>query len=197
MDLSISEDFLKVLEYSRDEALRTGWHNVCPDHIMLAVLRDGDNPACAALEACGVSSGHLKTLIDEALFVNEQVPWEERESVHLSESAVSALQAASLEAARCHSDIIGPVHFLLGVCRVSGSFSHDALCDLGISLRGLIEASGMDWNAYGLARQSSSAGNVTPVSDRKSPGIPDPALMAAAIEQRLREGYSTDNPIAS
>ncbi len=187
MVLSFSEEFLKVLEFSRDEAVRTGWHNISPDHIMLAILRHYDNDACRALQHCGVDTALFKESIDSATFVSEPVPWEDRESVHLRESSVSMLQNASLEAARCHASRITPLHFLLAVSRKNGCYSHDWLDSIQLSLRAIVEASGLPWAAYGLV----SGADVT---ESKKAAAPDPQTLAAAIEKRLREGFATGNP---
>ena len=192
MDFRFSDDFLKVLEFSRDEAVRTGWHNVCPDHIMLGILRQADNDACRALEALGINTALFKESIDEAVFCTEQVPWEERESVLPGESAQSMIQHAALESARCKADCLEPLHYLLAVCRISGSYSHDWLADNGIELRPLAEAAGIEWSQYGLACHPEPS-SCHPERSEGSPA-PDPAIMAAAIEERLREGYTTDNP---
>ncbi|MBO6169133.1 MAG: hypothetical protein J6O51_04095 [Bacteroidales bacterium] len=187
MELCLSHDFVKVLEFSRDEALRTGWHNICPDHIMLGILRHADNNAVLALESAGAVPDMLKVQLDEALFVSEQIPWEERESINLCDSAVSMLQHASLEAARCGASCIEPLHFLLACSRISGSYSHDWLDSEGISLRSLVEASGLPWAKYGLGIKGGE-------KEEGPDTTPDPLLMAAAIEKRIREGYGTENP---
>ena len=187
MDFSFSDVFLKVLEFSRDEAVRTGWRNVCPDHIMLGILRHSDNDACHTLEALGVDLALFKEQIDEAIFANDTVPWEERENVLPCDSAQSLLQHTAVEAARCKADEITPLHFLLACCRISGCYSHDWLADNGVDLRPLVEAAGIPWPQYGLA----------PSVPSEKTSVPDPDLMAAAIEKRLREGYTTDNPLAS
>lgn len=187
MDFRFSDVFFKVLEFSRDEAVRTGWHNIGADHIMLAVLRHGDNGACRALEASGVDLTAFKCHIDDAVFADEAIPWKDRESVNLCEGAQSMLQHAALEAARCGDEVLEPLHFLLAVCRISGSYSHDYLDDCGVSLKALVEAAGIEWSQYRLDRRHDGA----------SAGTPDPQLLAEAIEKRLREGYTTDNPNVS
>ena len=196
MELRFSDDFLKALEFSRDEAVRTGWHNICPDHIMLGVLRHSDNGACHALDVLGVDLAAFKAHIDEAVFCAEQVQWEERGSVNLCDSAQSILQHAALEAARCGDALVEPLHFLLAVSRIAGCYSHDYLDDCRISLRALIEASGRDWSQYGLS-PSVMSGEQSPVMPDPIGHLPDPALLAATLEQRLREGYTTDKPHVS
>ncbi|MBP5382281.1 MAG: hypothetical protein J6Y45_02895 [Bacteroidales bacterium] len=186
MDLSFSEEFLQVIETSREEALRTGWHNICPDHIMLAILRLHSPVVDAALQGAGVDPSLFKESIDEAIFINEQIPWSERDSINLSDSTRSMLQHASLEAVRCHESSLSPLHFLLAVCRIAGCYSHDFLNTRGIGLRPLVEGAGRDWSLYGLAPR-----------DKSEAAAPDPQALAAAIEQRIREGYTTDNPIVS
>lgn len=184
MEQRFSDDFLKVLEFSRDEALRTGWHNICPDHIMLGILRHADNGATRVIEALGLIPDQLKVSLDEALFVSEQIPWEERESVNFSDSSLSLLQHAALEAYRCGSPETGAIHFLLAVIRVSGTYSHDYFDEHDISLRSAVEASGTDWKHYGVVRPSEAEG----------PGISSAQGLIQALEERIRQGFSPDGP---
>jgi len=192
MDLSFSDDFLKALEFSRDEAIRTGWHNICPDHIMLGILRVRSNSACTALETLGLVPEIFKSDIDTALFVPEQVSWDERESINLCDSARSMLQHAALEAQRCGASAIESIHFLLACNRINGSYSHDWLEDRALSQKALVEAAGLKWVDYGLASPRTNSD-----AQKKEAAAPDPQIMAAAIEKRLREGYAPGNPIVS
>ena len=176
MDFRFSEDFLKVLEFSRDEAVRTGWHNICPDHIMLGILRHSDNAACHALEARGIDLSLFKEEIDRAIFVSEQIPWEERGSINLSQAASSLLKSALLESSKCKSNFVEPLHFLLALTHIWGSYSHDWLEEHGIS-------------------PASLPSPAPAVPDNSA--APDPSLMAVAIEKRILEGYTTNNPHVS
>ena len=197
MEIRFSEDFFTVLEFSRNEALRTGWHNILPDHIMLAVLRHRDNPAYSVLETCGVSPDELKAKLDEALFAEEQIPWSERESINFCESAISILQHASVETMRCHALELDSLHFLLAVSRTPGSYTHDYLESHGIVLKALVEGSGMEWKDYGLMQAGAAPGNLAPDGQEESGISSGLSALAAAFEDRLREGYTTDNPLVS
>ena len=187
MELSFTDDFLQILGFSRDEALRTGWHNIGVDHIMLAILRHSGNEACHVLESSGVDPTAFKCHIDEAVFAEDAVSWEERDMIHFCDSALGMLQHAAIEASRCGASSTGPLHFLLAVCRMSGSYSHDYLDECGVSLRALVEASGLPWSRYGLETG-------TPINEAAAP---DPRIMAAAIEKRLLQGYTIANPLVS
>ncbi len=180
MEMRFSDDFLKALEFSRDEAVRTGWHNICPDHIMLGILRLASPETEEILHLAGVDPALFKSRIDEALFVDEAIGWEERDSILPCDSARSFLEHAGLEARRCGATAVTPFHFILAACRINGPFCHDYLEECGISLRSLVEASGMDWKDYGLRAEGFTAMQT-----------PDPALMAEAIERRIKEGYTT------
>ena len=189
MGTRFSDDFLKALEFSRDEAVRTGWRNISPDHIMLGILRQADNEACRALEALGLDTAMFKECIDEAVFCPEAIAWNERDTIFPGDPAQSLLRHAALEAARCKDEEICTLHYLLACCRVAGSYSHDWLAEHGAELRPLVEASGRKWSCYGLGTGDGQA--------QPAAAGPDAKLLADAIEQRLREGYSTDNPLAS
>ncbi len=186
MQYCFSDDFLKILESSLDEAIRTGWHNICPDHIMLAILRHSDNDACRALRDAGLDPSFLKSRIDDSIFVPEQIPWSEREKLNFCESARSMLSHASVEAARCHSAKITPLHYLLAVCRMAGCYSHDILDEERAGLPELLKAAGIE--GYGLAPAA---------AEQEKSAAPDPQVLAAEIEKRIREGYSVNSPITS
>lgn len=193
MEISFSEDFLTVLEFSRNEALRTGWHNISSDHIMLAVLRHKDNPACRVLELCGASPDEFKTTLDDALFVDEQIPWSERESINFCESALGMLRNASVEALRCHTGLLDSFHFLLAVCRTNGSCSHDYLETHGIELRALVESYGIKWENYGLMQAAALPENGLQELPDKLRTSSRLSALAAAFEERLRQGYTPDD----
>lgn len=190
MELRFSDDFLKALEFSRDEAVRTGWHNISPDHIMLGILRLENELIYEVLGAVGVQAAEFKACLDDAVFVDKAVAWDERDSVVFSDSARSFLQHSCLEARRCGSFTVAPLHFILAACRVSGPCCHDFLLDRGVSLRDLVEASGLPWQAYGLGKNALD-GPAPSSGAAGTDGTPDPILLAEQIEKRLREGYST------
>ena len=46
MDINYTDKLNKVLQYSKEEAIRLQNDFIGPEHIMLGILRDGDNKAC-------------------------------------------------------------------------------------------------------------------------------------------------------
>ena len=185
MEFRYSDDFLKILELSRDEALRTGWHCIGPDHIMLGILRHSDNPACECLRLAGISPEDFKEYLDSALFSEEEIPWSDRDKINLSRSALSLLGHAAQECLSCADNRLEPLHYVFACCHVAGPHSYDYLFEHGVELRALVEASGIDWCVYGHSGEAR----------KKEAAAPDPQILAAAIEKRIREGYTTGNPL--
>jgi len=192
MDFCFSDDFLKALEFSRDEALRTGWHHIGVEHVMLGILRQGNNEACRALEDSGVSLTELKYHLDKAVFVGEeQISWADREHIHLCESACSMMQKAALEMMRCRASELSPLHFLMAVSRNPGSYSSTILSEMGVSLTKLLEAS-VGREHYGLMQERPApAGDDDPVVMPDQTGYL--SAIASALEERLRQGYATND----
>ena len=49
MGISISDELNAIINYSRDEAMRTGSYGIAPDHLFLGIIRHGENTAADAL----------------------------------------------------------------------------------------------------------------------------------------------------
>ena len=49
MTIRISEELNLILNFSREEAMRTGSYGIGPDHMMLGIIRHCDNQACEIL----------------------------------------------------------------------------------------------------------------------------------------------------
>ncbi len=120
MEIKFSPELLSILNYARDEAMRTGNYGIGADHILLAVLRHGDNNACRALAACGISADALKEAIDRKIFSEKAVPWQDRAMVRPTRAAAAQLSAAAYEALKYGQQEILSSHFLLALVR-SGS----------------------------------------------------------------------------
>ena len=61
MDINYTDKLNKVLQYSKEEAIRLQNDFIGPEHIMLGILRDGDNKACDVLmDGCKIDIPELK-----------------------------------------------------------------------------------------------------------------------------------------
>ena len=139
MQVKFSDDFNKVMEYSRCEAARTGSYGINVDHLMLGLLRHGDNDAVRTLTGLGVDTGSLKEFIDSRIFREKAVPWSMADGIKATRGAQSVLNMAAFEALKTGIHEITPVHLLLAISRTSGNASTEYLASRGIGSREIIE----------------------------------------------------------
>ena len=55
MEIRISEELNSIINYAREEAMRTGSYGIGPDHLFLGIIRHGDPPACPPLRGLGAA----------------------------------------------------------------------------------------------------------------------------------------------
>lgn len=122
-EITFGEDFARIMERAREEAVRTGWNGISTDHIMLGILRDGCNTACEALAQLGVDCKSLKRSIDDRIMRSAPIPWSEFDSLRFSEDAFSTLNLAVLEATMAGDKTVSSAHMLIGVSRCAISVS--------------------------------------------------------------------------
>lgn len=133
MEISISEELNLILKYAREEAMRTGSYGIGADHLMLGILRHGDNTACTALRGLGADPDELKRFIDLHVFKQASIPYSDIGQIILSRGAQSLLNLTLLEAARLGHPEAAGIHLLLAVSRTSDNYSQLFMKDKGIS----------------------------------------------------------------
>lgn len=139
MEISISDELNLIVQYAREEAMRTGSYGIGADHLLLGILRHGDNTACTALRGLGADPDNMKRFLDLHVFKQGAVPYSDIDQIVLSRGAQSLLNLTLLEAARLgHSQADG-THLLLAVCRTSDNYSQMYLKDKGITYPVLLE----------------------------------------------------------
>ena len=132
MELKISEELNGIIAYAREEAMRTGSYGIGPDHLLLGIIRHGDNNAAVALKGVDVDMQQLKSFIDSRIFTNEHIPYSELENITFSRAAQNVLSLTVLEAGRLRSPEAGAIHLLLALCRTSGSYGQSFLRSVGV-----------------------------------------------------------------
>lgn len=133
MKIKFSKEVMTIAEYAREEAMRTGWYGISPDHLMLAILRHGDNDACRALSALGVSLSALKAHIDSSIFREEPVPFNDLDKVEMGRAARGVMNMSAFEALRSGTEEVLPAHLLTAISRTSGNATADFFVTSGIS----------------------------------------------------------------
>ena len=132
MEIRISDQLNSIINYSREEAMRTGSYGIAPDHLFLGILRHRENSAVDALVGTGTDIEEMKQFIDSHIFTNEHIPYSEIDNISFSRGAQNVLSFTILEATKLRCREAGPEHLLLALCRAAGSYGSSYLRDNGI-----------------------------------------------------------------
>ena len=132
MEIRISEELNAIINFARDEAMRTGSYGISPDHLMLGIIRHGENTALDILKGLETDILEMKQFIDTKIFTNEHIPYSEAGHVTFSRGAQNVLSITILEATRMNGREASSQHLLLALCRNTGSYSQSYLRDTGI-----------------------------------------------------------------
>ena len=132
MEISISDELNSIINYSREEAMRTGSYGIAPDHLFLGIIRHRENSAADSLIGTGVDIEEMKQFIDSHIFTNEHVPYSEIENVTFSRGAQNVLSFTILEATRLKSRQASSQHLIIALCRAGGSYGSTYLKDNGV-----------------------------------------------------------------
>ena len=132
MEISISDELNSIINFSREEAMRTGSYGIAPDHLFLGILRHRENTAVDALRGTVIDIEEMKQFIDSRIFTNEHVPYSEIDKISFSRGAQNVLSFTILEATKLRSAQASSQHLLLALCKVGGSYGCTYMRDLGI-----------------------------------------------------------------
>lgn len=117
MEIKFTEEVNTILNYSREEALRTGNYEIGPDHLMLGILRHGSNSACYILEDLGADLDRVKARIDKEITTSTMIPYSDLERIVFSRTAHNLLSIMMIEAHKSGCYITSAVHLLLALAK--------------------------------------------------------------------------------
>jgi len=143
MQIKFSEILLTIVEYARQEAARTGWKGIGPDHLMLGILRHSANDACRILRKLGISTKEMKDTIDSRIFLEDPVPFASVDEICLTKASRSILSMSAFEALKSGSDEVLPADLLAALSRTRDNAGVDYLKSHGISTENITSALGL------------------------------------------------------
>lgn len=132
METKFSDELTQVISWSRDEAQRTGWHNISIDHLMLAALRKPDGKARMLLESLGLDTDELKETIDSLLMKEKAIPYGSADGIRLSDKALGCLNLSLFEAARAGMAAVDTRALLVAIARTPGCITGKFLNSKGV-----------------------------------------------------------------
>ena len=72
MQIQISDQLNGIIQYAREEAMRTGSYGIGPDHLFLGMMRQADNEACKVLVGLGVAIHTVNAYFSLADYYNSE-----------------------------------------------------------------------------------------------------------------------------
>ena len=122
----------RMLDLARDEAIRFGQDAIGSEHLLLALLREGQGIAAAALTNLGYELDYILLEVEKGIPVSPTVRFQG--SLPLNHNAKRALELGVEEARQSACTYIGTEHILLGILREGESSASQALLRLGLSV---------------------------------------------------------------
>lgn len=132
MEIRISGELNDIIRYAKDEAMRTGSYGIGPDHLLLGVLRHGDNAAFRTVTGLGIDADNFKRFIDSHIFTNEPIPFAESDKISFTRYAQNVLSITVLEASKQGVDEANSLHLLLALCRTTENYGQAYLRQHGV-----------------------------------------------------------------
>ncbi|MFH0797463.1 MAG: ATP-dependent Clp protease ATP-binding subunit [Candidatus Omnitrophota bacterium] len=122
----------RMLDSAREEALRCGQSAIACEHFLLALLRDGQGIAVAALSSLGHNLDRIRREVEEVSPMGPALRMEG--PLPLDYHAKRALELSVEEARQFSHTYIGTEHILLGILREGESVAGQTLTRLGLSV---------------------------------------------------------------
>ncbi len=131
MEAKFSPVLKDVITYSREEALRHGNDHIGIEHLLLGLIREGENLAIRILSQLGVDLSKLKTTIEQTI-QGDLPPHRNMDNIPLVKQAERVLKITYLEAKLFHSELIGAEHLLLSILKDNDNLGTRLLHQQGI-----------------------------------------------------------------
>ena len=123
----------KILEYAREEAVRTGWMSITPEHLVLGMIRHGDNEACRFLTDSGLSLARLKSMILDEIDRGCSVPYRDSGQIRPDAALQHILNtAAGILHSPKASQIPDTMVLLSIILKEDNSVTSDIVLDMGL-----------------------------------------------------------------
>lgn len=136
-----AEGARRTLFFARDEAFRLRSQAIEPEHLLLGLIRDGNEPVGGLLARAQVTLEGLRQGIRSAPSESRPTFWTRLcgtastpHQIPFSRQTKLALQRAAEEANRLQLRDIGPGHLLLGILREPRSVASTMLSGQGVQL---------------------------------------------------------------
>ncbi len=209
-----SERFTEIVKYSKEEAERLGNKFVEPDHLLLAMIREGRGRGIQVLKQLNVDLPQLKRTLDDYLReTDDGSSGESKEEALISGKSMNILRICLLEARLLKQHPVGSENLLLALLRDGNSEGAHFLEENNITYRQVFQLlstsakqprAGLDftqedddeddapqsksWDSKGTSGTSARSAKGTATSAKRGKGTPALDNFGIDITQAAREG---------
>ena len=173
-----------ILSFSREEASRMSCAHVMPEHLLLGMLRDRQNPLLDLLLRSNIDTSVIKTELENSINNNKGTNVSaEQPAPSLDEKASNILKLSILEARLQHSQTVNVEHIILAIL-------HDQTTN---GAKQVLESEGLNYNtAKKLIMQTTSQPkNGIGISEEE-----DDSIMSRDNTQDNRKSSSSKTSVA-
>lgn len=117
MDNNFSSQVKEIISYSREEALRLGNDFIGTEHLVLGLIRDGENTAIKILKALNIDMYELRKEIELAVKDKTGKNLANINSLPLTRQAEKVIRITVLEAKLLKSTIVESEHLMLSILK--------------------------------------------------------------------------------
>ena len=117
MDNNFSTQVKEIISYSREEALRLGNDFIGTEHLLLGLIREGDNTAIRILKSFNVDVFELKKEIELAIKDKTGKNIANINSLPLTKQAEKVIRVTVLEAKALKSNLVETEHLMLSILK--------------------------------------------------------------------------------
>jgi ATP-dependent Clp protease ATP-binding subunit ClpA len=122
----------RVLALAQDEAIRHNHNYIGTEHMLAALLRDGDTIAARALTSLGIDLAKVRTALEFIVGHGDQTT--SPSEITLSPRTKKVIELSIDEARRMGQSLLGPEHILLGLVREGEGIASGVIESLGVNL---------------------------------------------------------------
>ena len=139
MEYRLSDKLNAIISLSKEEAERLTHPEVTAEHLLLGMLRDGNNKAVEMLAGMGVDLSELRMRLESVQVdsdaANGKIPIEK---IALSVAVTRLLKISMLEARLQKKEEVDPEHLLLAIARDRSSSTANILSQYNVDYRSLL-----------------------------------------------------------
>jgi len=117
MDNNFSPQVKEIISYSREEALRLGNDFIGTEHLLLGLIREGDNTAIKILKGFNIDIGELRKEIELAIKDKTGKNMANINSLPLTKQAEKVIRVTVLEAKALKSNQVETEHLMLSILK--------------------------------------------------------------------------------